>query len=236
MLNFRRGMLTDGDFGWSGRSGMMLADGYFWARRSGGYNFYLGVTGERGIDFEHPMAACGPDRDDLTFSGPFPADSDYWLAVKAVSGFGLESEGYAWIRVRTDDDGNGDARPAPVQNLRAGIGWNGRIILEWEYPLRPGWPVPSTFKIYGGVGSIGVDFSTPLQGLGGDVQVSCRPGRWQYVWDNLDDPIGTGPWKLAVRAETADGVDDGSQRYVVAMGDLVGPGSLEEFNVEQIDV
>lgn len=235
MLTYQRGMLREGCFGWPGRSGMMLSDGYFWARRAGGYNFYLGLTGTSGIDFANPIAACGSDRSDLTVGGVFQSDRDHWLGIKAVSGFGRESEGYSWIRLRTDSQLDGKAVPAPVENLRAKLGGAGRIALTWEYRMRPGWPVPSTFKIYGKTGAWPIDFSQPLQDAGGDVQVPYRPSQWQYYWDNRTDTLGPGPWRLVVRAETADGTDDGSQRYIIAMTDYSLPGRIDGYKLEQLD-
>lgn len=229
MLDYRRGVLTEGAFSWPGRCGMMLTDGWFWARRAGGYNVYAGCrTGVSGIDFDNPIAACGPDDRQLTLPELFDADNDYWLAVKAVSGFGLESEQYSWLRIRTDSQANGQPVPAQVEKLTAGLGWGGRIILKWEYQTRLGWLTPSKFKVYVAIGDDEVNWSSPV------AQIEFRSTQKSYVWDSLTLG-GSGSYKLAVRAETAAGVDDGSVRYIVARADSVVPGSVEEYQLEQVD-
>ena len=218
MIGYRRGMLTDGWFGWAGRSGMMLSDGYFWARRDGGYNFYLGRFGPSDIDLAHPAAACGSRRSEFQVPVALAA-GDHFLAVTAISRFGRESAEHRWLRVRIDAEGGGVAVPAAVENLSWELSDGGRVMLRWEYPMRPGWPAPAEFRIY---------YAQADQPMAFDQPYACVPYRrsaWRYVWDGMG-VAGHFAQRFAVRAATAAGVDDGSTRTIVAGSDDRPPGSI----------
>jgi hypothetical protein len=204
---------------------MMLSDGYFWVRRNGGYNFYLGDHGVSSIDFSRPVAACGSVADELTLAGLFEAGEDCWIAITAVGKFGLESDAYAWQRIRTDEALNGHAVPAPVENLRGGLGDFGCLKITWDYRLRPGGPAPSKFLLYAGYVANPVDYLNPVD------EVPFRPTRWRYEWSDVSYVDG-GPYRAAVRAVTAEGVHDGSYRSVVVCPDSRHPGSIEQFTIE----
>jgi len=227
MLTYRRGVLTEGWFSGPGRSGMMLSDGYFWARRDGGYNFYLSDNGVSGFDFRHPFAACGSARTEFTPGGQYEQERDYWLAVSTVSRFGLESSDYAWMRIRTDSDVNGAQVPGQVDNLHQGLNWNGEVTLSWEYNPRPGWPAVSNFVVYWTCARDAIDYSDPAD------EIAFRPGQRLYTWDGPgftnDDPL-----RLAVRAVSADGIHDGSLRYIIGRGDPDFPGTIAGQIVEQV--
>lgn len=226
MLTHRRGMLQEGWFGWCGRNGMALTEGLFWARRSGGYNFYYSGEGLGQIDFSHPVAACRPGVYETQISGIFEANKDYWLAVKTISGFGLESEEYEWLRIRTDSNNDGKEVPQQVNNLRSGVVFEtGRVKLEWDYQPGAGRVRPAVFKIYILSGD-GPDYEYWLEG-----QVEYREGQLRYVWEsnNLSSYY---PYRMVVRAETADGVDDGNGRYVIAKAETIRPGSVESVDAE----
>lgn len=223
-----RGMLTDGAFSGPGHSGMMLSEGYFWTRRLGGYDFYLGRNGVTGINFSNPVAVCGPDASPFVLGGLFDEAGDYWLAVRAVSTFGVFSTGYAWRRIRVDESGDGWGVPGEVENLRSRLGPTGRVVLEWDYSMDLGQPVPSTFNIYVAVGDAPINFSSPY------ASVDYRPSQRTYVWDSID-LAGTSAYRLVVRAESADGIEDNSQRGIIARADSTMPGSIEAYELEQAD-
>lgn len=227
MLAFKRGMLTDGWFRWPGRSGMMLSDGYFWARRDGGYNVYVSELGVSGLDLGRPVAACGAGSDQLTLAGMFSADSEYWLAVTAVSRYGRESSDYTWIRVRTDGSVTGSAVPAEVENLRQGLGSHGELTLLWEYDVPAGWPAPSRFDVFWKYSAYAIDYGNPA------AQIAYRAGRRSFLWDGPGF-TNDAPLRLAVRAVTAGGVHDGSLRQIIGRADPDYPGTIEGHVVEQV--
>ncbi len=227
MVKQRRGILQEGRFGWAGRSGMVLSEGVFWCRRAGGYNFYLGRQGWSAIDFEHPVGASGPAELSMRIKNVFSEPRDYWTAVKSVSRFGLESDDFAWLRVRMTDSGVGHAVPDQIRNLRAGFTLNGTVKLEWEYEPRIGTVRPSVFKIYLGFEDQEVQYEYPLE------TVAYREGRRNYTWESFS-LWGAVQYKLAVRAETAQGVDDGCQRSIIARADAGSPGEPERLWMEQI--
>ena len=226
MIAHRRNVLQEGRFGWCGRSGMALTQGAFWPRRSGGYNFYLGASGLVGVDFNHPIAACGPAATTVRLDDRFESSRDAWLAVRTISRFGLESEGFAWIRVRADEMGDGSVVPDPVINLRAGRTAWGTLKLQWEYQPRMGIVRPAAFEIYIGPGDGPIDYDHPL------ARAVYREGLRSYAWDSPDF-LAAYPVRAVVRALTADGADDGSKLAVVTLTDLQYPGSAEDLAVEQ---
>ncbi len=220
MLSHRRSVLTEGYFGWSGRSGMMLSDGCFWTRRGGGCNFYVGQNGVSGVDFANPVAACGPQRGLLDIGGF--SEAEYWLAVTAVSSFGLESADYAYLRIRPDD-----AVPAAVDNLRWDVIANGKVKLYWDYTMGSVWVEPEKFEIFYANAEDDFDYDNP------DAEVTFRATRREYWWNGAST-AGTELEKFAVRAVTAGGVHDGSLRYVIARPDYALPGNSGSFTAEQL--
>lgn len=219
-------MLQEGRFGWCGRSGMALSDGYYWTRRNGGYNFYLGRQALSEIDFDHPMAVCEATVKELEIGGVFAAGQDYWVAVRAVSQFGLESAGYSWVRVRTDGLLAGKMAPDQVRNVRTCLTYNGMVRLEWDYEPRAGIVRPGTFNIYVTLAGVPFNYLSPV------ATVAYREGRRTYLWNSSD--LGSPyPMKFVIRAVTADGIDDGSQRYITARGDIRYPGDAEDLGAEQ---
>jgi len=217
-------MLQEGRFGWCGRSGLALTDGVFWPRRAGGYNFYLSTQGRAGLNFNNPIAACGPSQVPISLIGLFAPSHDVWLAARTVSRFGLESDDYAWIRIRTDETGNGAAVPDPVTNLRAARTDWGTLKLLWEYQPRMGGVRPAEFRAYMGFTDDSIDYEFPL------AQVRYREGLRSYAW-NSDDFCCDYPIRIVVRAVTADGVDDGSKLTITTLTDLQSPGRAEDLSV-----
>jgi hypothetical protein len=206
---------------------MGLSDGYFWSRRLGGYNFYAGRQGLAAVDFDHPVAACGPAAEAITLRNIFQAECDHWLAVRTVSRFGLESTDQAWLRVRTDEVPDGKEVPDAIRNLRAGLAADGGVKLEWEYEPRLAMVRPSEFKVY--VGSVDgpIDWSQPIG------TVSYRENQRLYVWEDSEHTVSEQS-KVAVRAEAIDGVDDGSTESIIARPDVRQPGVVEDAWIEMI--
>ncbi len=228
MPEYRRGILQEGRFGWTCRNGMSLTEGVFWARRNGGYNFYYSDVSVSETDFSHPIAACGNDIHQVSLSGIFEANKDYRIAVKTISGFGWESEEYKYIHVRTDENVDGREVPEPVSNLTSGIAdESGAIQLEWDYYPPVGRVRPAVFKIY------------QLRGDAPDYEyffadsVEYREAQLHYVWKAFHlSPYNV--HRLVVRAETADGVDDGNGRYVIARGNGTSPGIVDSVVAETV--
>jgi hypothetical protein len=204
---------------------MAMSEGEFWCRRGGGHNFYCSGQSRAEIEFDFPVAACGADASEISISGIFAKGKDYWLAVKNVSVYGLESDGYAWVRVRTDASLGGSEVPDQVQNLTAGIGYYGRVKLEWDYEPRLMAVRPAVFNVYVGDEESGVRFDF-VEG-----QVSYRENQKHYVWDGTY-LVYSYPYKIVVRAVTAAGVDCGCQRYILARADDVRPGAVEGATAE----
>ncbi len=228
MIGYRRNPLQEGRFGWCGRGGMSLSEGTFWGRLLGGYNFYLGRDGLSQIDFDHPISCVGPSVDEISVGNVFSADSDQWIAVRSVGKFGLESEDYSWIRLRSDSSLNGSEVPDQVINLTSGTVYGtGKVQLIWEYEPRAGIVRPSVFRIYVLDGEPG-NFS-----LWNEDDVPFREGCRKYIWDS--SYLGSSyPYRMLVRAETSGGIDDGNMRYVIARGNRYAPGDMDGFDVAQV--
>jgi len=227
MEGYRRGILQEGRFGWCGRSGMMLSEGYFWGRRMGGYNFYVGRGSLNAVDCEHPVGGCGSSGESAEVGGAFEANTDYWIAIRAVSGFGLESAGYEWIHVRTDGEGRGHLVPDSVLSLRGDCDRRRTPRIMWEYESRMSSVLPAMFDVYVALWDHPMPYGSPI------AQVPYREGRRSYFWDAtmVDGPVKV---KVAVRARTAEGVDDGSEGIIVVRGNSGYPGEVDSFDVEQV--
>jgi len=226
MTTYRRGVLQEGRFGWAGRNGLALTEGWFWARRNGGYNLYLGRGSRGAVDFAHPVAASAADAREARLTGLFAADEDYWLAIKTVSRFGLESPDCAWLHLRTDSALAGRPVPDPVRNLRTRRTAAGGVQVMWEYEPRPDAVRPAAFTIYLAANDAPIDYARPAG------QVAYRQSGRTYVW-TLDVPAPSDPVRISVRARTADGTDDGSRRFVYARTDAAPPGAVTALDVKQ---
>lgn len=224
MATTRRGVLNEGRFGWGGRGGMALSEGWFITRREGGFNVYRSRYGVSGFDRSQPIAACGANRSSLTVAVGATA-GDSWLAVTRVSGFGLESDECAWIRVRA----NGAtiaAVPAAVMNLRPTYGRNGSVALCWEYESPWGWPEPSEFCIYVVGPTKAINYNVVRE------RVPYRRSQRLYLWRG--GVITSTAMRFAVRAVTAEGVHDGSTASLVALGDTSFPGTIGEVGLRVV--
>ncbi len=228
MLGHKRGILQEGRFGWAGMNGMSLTEGIFWVRRLGGYNFYYSDVSVSEIDFSHPIAACGIDVHRVNVSGIFEANKDYWIAVKTISGFGWESEEYKYIRIRTDNNIDGKEVPQQIANLKADlVNGNGNVQLEWDYQPSVGRVRPVAFKIYTLLGN------APNYEYWLIDSVEYREGQLHYVWKSTS-LSSSNAHRLAVRAETAEGIDDGNGRYVIAKGNSILPGIVDSITAETV--
>ncbi len=202
---------------------MLLCEGYFWARRNGGYNAYVGRFGLEEVHMRHPVGVADAETNELVIKDICAGWNDYWIVVKRVSGYGVESSGSVWRRIRTDGNGNGQEVPDGVRNLCTSSSANGCVRLEWEYEPRLAAERPKEFKIYlvdeNGVGD------TPVG------SVSWREGQKHYYWNGSllwQESI----YRLVVRAESAARVSDGSNRWISARSDSGRPESIDRIYVE----
>ncbi len=229
MLSHKRGILQEGRFGWAGMNGMSLTEGIFWARRSGGYNFYFSDKSLSEIDFRWPMAACGSDVHRIELEGIFEANRDYWIAVKTISGFGWESDSYEYVHSYTDENVDGKEVPEPVSNLKAGIeNGTGAIELQWDYEPAASRVRPTEFVIY----------MLSDDGNGNDDYVAVgsveySEGRVRYVWVGNNLSLFN-VYRLIVRARTGEGIEDGNGRYVIARGNGISPGSVDSVEASLV--
>jgi len=228
MGSHKRGVLQEGRFGFAGRTGQSLADGYFWTQRAGGYAFYLGVDSPAEVDFSHPAAVCGPAVDELQLPVFFQGDGDYHLVCKTVSRFGIESDASASLRIRTDQQNNGFAVPGSPHDLTAAALSGSRVMLRWRYEGSSGSAAVSYFKLFsdGGLGQ--VDYGVPL------AQVDARPGERCYRW--ISWPLRQGqPYKFAVRAYSADDMSDDNARYVQVTLPTTGTAAAPQIQLSMQD-
>jgi hypothetical protein len=224
-MGYRRNLLQEGRFGWGGRNGMSISEGYFWARRNGGYNAYFGRFGLAAVDGRHPVGVADAATNELVIKDVCTGWNDYWIIVKRVSGFGVESRGAVWRRIRTDGNGNGEEVPDEVIHLCAAFSGNGGVRLEWDYEPRLAAERPASFKIYL------VDENKEGGSFIGSVV--WREGQKHYRWDGSE--LGEEKiYRLIVRAESKAGIADQSERWISARGDGELPPTISRVDAETI--
>jgi hypothetical protein len=223
MLETMRGILQQGRFGKSGRSGMSLSDGVFWTRRSGGYDIYLSKNGLTDILDGAPIFSCGQALNQTELSGHFLPSDDTWLAIRTVSRFGLESESVAWIQIRTDAEAVGHEVPEPVSNLRGSWHGMGNVRLDWDYSPRAGAVKPKEFHVFSGYGCEPINFTTPIAIVPHEIArrtftcYTALRGTWYY--------------RCAVRAVTEDGVSDLNQGWIIVRPNTTPPDPAADLTL-----
>ena len=227
MLEYLRGPLQEGRYKFPGHAGMSLTDGYFWAQRGGGYGFYLGRNSASNIDFEHPIALCGPVNQ-LLLPAVFGASGQYYLACKTVSRFGLQSDDYALLNIYVDGQLDGYAAPGSPFDFYARALSGSRVLLAWRYEPAAGSAQLLQFKIFTDNGSGTIDYQTPIG------QVLFRPAGKCYRWisDQLDDNKF---YRFVVQAYSAEGICDGNGDYLTIKPFSTISASVQAVTLQQQD-
>jgi hypothetical protein len=184
--------------------GTVLSLGWFWMRRSGCTVLYRGPTMDQ-IDFTNALTVAEQDAGQI--SPPLyvahGSSSTYFYAVRRVNTCGYREHTLAAVaKVAIDADGN-LAAPQPNNIFAAAVRQvNGnKVRLTWFYcPLRQK-SKPMCFRIYHDAASGQVDYQNPI----GTITY-----QGQRFYSYLTGPLAGGRYLFAIRAEDADGVQNGS--------------------------
>jgi len=221
---FQRFRKQEGRFGAGRHLGLGLTWGRFWSRRRGCCNLYRCCGHVDDVDYED-IRAVGPSEGKMELIGSLVYDpnTDYFYAVRRVSGSGKQEQGtQAVVKLSLDEDVKvkGD-RPNGVFGLAAHAVGGGRIKLYWWYWCLGQEVEPRSFKVYGNNGSGEIDYEQEL------AEVDYAGSRlYNYVSSAGED---SKVYRFSVRAVGDDGVDDGSLAFVEVRMDLSGPESLDEL-------
>jgi hypothetical protein len=184
--------------------GTVLSLGWFWMRRSGCSVLYRGPAMDQ-IDFTNALTVAEQDAGQI--SPPLyvahGSSSTYFYAVRRVNTCGYREHTLAAVaKVAIDADGN-LAAPQPNNIFAAAVRQvNGnKVRLTWFYcPLRQK-SKPVCFRIYHDAASGQVDYQNPI----GTITYEG-----QRFYSYLTEPLAGGRYLFALRAEDADGVQNGS--------------------------
>lgn len=209
--------------GWTPRgiaNAVCATSGWSFPRVGGGYNLYRGSPTETQINYADPVGAAGPHaRSVANFAWrPHTAATEYWYALKAIGGGGVES-GPSSPPVRVAFDGLGaliGARSNSPSGLSAQPAAEGRFVLRWSYSPLGEAAVPLEFRVYSDGGSGVVNYSVP---------VGTVPYKFHQTHFTLTTDVHAhgARRRWAVRAVSGEGEHDGNTASVVAFADASGP-------------
>jgi hypothetical protein len=184
--------------------GMALTLGWFWMRRSGCSVLYRGPTIDQ-IDFTNALTVAEQDAGQI--SPPLyvahGSNSTYFYAVPRFNTCGYRERTLAAVaKVVIDADGNLTA-PQPNNIFAAAAKQvdGNKIQLTWFYCLLQQESEPVCFRIYHDAASGQIDYQNPI----GTISY-----QGQRFYSYLTEPLAGGRYLFAVRAEDADGVQNGS--------------------------
>ncbi len=184
--------------------GMALTLGWFWMRRSGCSVLYRGPTIDQ-IDFTNALTVAEQDAGQI--SPPLyvahGSNSTYFYAVRRFNTCGYRERTLAAVaKVAIDAQGNLTA-PQPNNIFAAAAKQvdGNKIQLTWFYCLLQQESEPVCFRIYHDAASGQIDYQNPI----GTISY-----QGQRFYSYLTEPLAGGRYLFAVRAEDADGVQNGS--------------------------
>ena len=202
-------------------NGVCTTSGFFFPRIAGGYNLRRGVG-------EVPDASAlvvGAAGEGATTIRTFPwvthdASTAYVYRLTAVNGGGVEDWTEEVVAETVFDDLSDwvGARPNPAADLRVTPAAGGKFVLRWTYSREGEQAEPAAFRVYHDNGTGAVDFETVI------ATVTCRRGRFHYRY--LSDAFANGTrvhW--AVRAVSADGVEEVNEQAVFGWADAQAPAA-----------
>lgn len=219
---FQRFRRQEGRFGAGRQLCLGLTWSRFWTLREGCCNLYRGQGHIDNINFEHIFIVSeSKAKLDLGGNLTHEPETDYFYAVRRVSGAGKQEQGTQAV-VKLSLDENGQRRPYRsnlIRDLRAQPAIEGRIRLCWWY-----WPLgqqaePDYFAVYGDGGSGNINYDQVL------AKLDHGSG---YFYSYLSTPGVDGQtYRFSVRSVAKGDYDDGNRFFVEATVDLNGPASLE---------
>jgi hypothetical protein len=184
--------------------GTVLTLGWFWPRVSGCTVLYRGL-GIEAIDFDNILAVDRIDASQIT-----PPDyigqevgTAYFYVVHRVNSYGSEEQSLAAaVKVVINEDGDlAPAEPNDIFLVEARQVESGKAKLVWFYSPLEQESKAVCFKIYCDGGTGQVDYQNAIA-------VITYVGRKFYSYQT--NMLQAGRYLFVIRAEDADGVDDGS--------------------------
>ena len=209
-------------------NGVCATAGFFFPRVSGGYNLYRGVGSASAIDFNFPVGAAGAEAAEIrnfTWWG-HSFETEYYYAVRAVGGGGVESEAsHPAMKVPFDDYHYAGLLPNPPSDLRVRPVAAGALEISWTYDRRNEQARPHTWFVYTDHGTGTMDYSWPVQVCG------YRLGQVHYSVTDGPYPHGT-KVGYVVRTTTAAGAYEGNTNIVHGIADALTPAAHPSVKFE----
>jgi len=224
-LNWLSDALFNGMTANAFKLGTALILGRFWVRVAGCSALYRGASIEQ-IDFETILTVAEQNISPPDYL-PHDNNSTYCYVVRRYNHCGYQEQTLAAVaKLSLDAEGElQEPQPNKISAARAEQVDAGKVRLTWFYcPLEQG-SQPACFNIYYDNRTGQIDYENPL------AEVSYK-GRKFYSYQS--DQIETGRYLFAVRAENADGIENGSSARLAIELDDAGPDAINILQAETV--
>jgi len=206
--------------------GTALTLGWFWMRRSGCSALYRGPTIDQ-IDFTNALTVAEQDAGQISQPSyvAHGSNSTYFYAVRRFNTCGYQEHTLAAVAKVAIDAGGNLAPPQPNNIFAAAARQvaSNKVQLTWFYcPLRQE-SKPACFRIYHDAATGQIDYQNPL------AAVSYQGQRF---YSYLTEPLAGGRYLFAVRAEGAQGVQNGSLARSIVQLNVQSPDPANIVSVE----
>jgi hypothetical protein len=208
--------------------GTVLTRGWFWMRRSGCSALYRGPTIDQ-IDFTSPLTVAEYDAGQIS-PPPYVAHGSnctYFYAVRRFNTCGYQERTLAAVAKVAIDAGGNLAAPQPNNIFAAAAEQveGSKVLLTWFYcPLRQE-SKPVCFRIYHDAATGQIDYQNPLATI-------SYQGQKFYTY--LTESLTGGRYLFAVRAEDADGVQNGSMARLIIQLNPQIPEAMDILSAESV--
>ena len=184
--------------------GTTLSLGWFWFRVTGCSALYRGPSLEQ-VDFNDLLTVAERHAHQVSPPGYIPHNSDsaYTYVVRRFNERGYQEETLAAsARISLDSDGKlEEPQPNKISILKAELIEGGRTRLVWFYCPLDQESEPASFKVYYDSGTGQIDF---------DNELATIPYEGLKFYHYKSAPLAGATYAFTVRAEDADGIEDGS--------------------------
>lgn len=205
--------------------GTTLSLGWFWFRVTGCSVLYRGPNLEQ-VDFDDLLAVVERYARQVSPPGYIPHNSGsaYTYVVRRFNGYGYQEETLAAsAKISLDSDGKlEEPKPNKIFILKAEQVEGGRARLVWFYCPLDQESKPVHFKVYYDGGAGRIDF---------DDELATIPYEGLKFYHYKSAPLESARYAFTVRAEDADGIEDGSSARLNIELNAAKPNSIDVLTI-----
>jgi len=208
--------------------GTTLSLGWFWFRVTGCSALYRGPSLEQ-VDFNDLLTVAERHARQVSPPGyvPHNSDSAYTYVVRRFNERGYQEETLAAsARISLDSGGKlQEPKPNKISILKAELIEGGRARLVWFYCPIDQESEPASFKVYYNSGTGQIDF---------DNELATIPYEGLKFYHYKSAPLGGAKYVFTVRAEDADGTEDGSSNRLNVELNAAKPNSINILSTARL--